>query len=80
MTGDYEIIQEARRERMHEQHEQPKEVNMEKKWFMSKTLYANAIGIIALFFPDFISPELTLKFLAGINILLRWITKEKIVW
>ena len=51
-----------------------------KKWYASKTLWINAIGIIAVFIPDIISPELTVKILVGVNIILRFITKEKIEW
>lgn len=57
---------------------------MEKKWYASKTVWTNAIAIIAgivlnVFKID-ISAEIQVGILGIINLILRAITKEEIVW
>ena len=55
-----------------------------KSWYTSKTIWANFIGIIGVFtakkFGYEITPEVTVSILAGINTLLRFITKEEVTW
>ena len=56
-----------------------------KKFWTSKTLWVNIVAIIAmivqLYKQDFIlTPEIQFSILAVINIILRLITKEEIVW
>lgn len=54
---------------------------MTKKWFASKTLWLNIIGIVQVVFgPDVISPDLQIGILAGLNFILRLITKEAVEW
>ncbi len=54
---------------------------MKKKFWQSKTLYVNVLGIIAVFFgQEFLSTDMQVKILAGINIVLRFVTKDKIEW
>lgn len=56
----------------------------QKKWYTSKTLYTNLIGIVGVFTAQFmgyeISAETAVSILAGINMVLRFITKKEIVW
>ena len=52
-----------------------------KKWFTSKTFWANFIALVVQVAGiNPLSPELTLQIMAGVNIVLRWITKEQITW
>lgn len=56
-----------------------------KKWYASKTLWVNLIAVVALGVQAVksdwvISPEIQASILAGINVLLRLITKEQIIW
>lgn len=55
-----------------------------KKWYISKTLWANAIHVIATLvrakYGYIMDPELEVALLAGINALLRVVTKEEIIW
>ncbi len=54
---------------------------MKKKFWQSKTLYVNVLSLVAVLFgQDFLSPDLQLKILAGINIILRFVTKDKLQW
>lgn len=57
---------------------------MKKKWYFSKTLWANLIGIVGVFvsskFGYEITPEQTVSILGGINMLLRLITKAEVSW
>lgn len=58
---------------------------MSKKWYASKTLWINVIGGIAMIAQgiagkEIISYELQGSILAGINMVLRIITKEQITW
>lgn len=54
-----------------------------KKWFMSKTLWFNVIfGVMAVVFPKIIEvfPENMFETaIAGVNIFLRFITKDKLI-
>lgn len=60
--------------------------NIQKGYWKSKTFWVNLIAIVAfliqLFWErDFIIPvEIQGTILAFINFVLRWITKEEIVW
>jgi len=56
-----------------------------KKWWTSKTLWANAIAIAAIVIQglsgkDLVSPEMQVAILGALNIFLRLITKEEIEW
>lgn len=58
---------------------------MGKKWYTSKTLWLNVIGIVWILFAESLGlPTLTTEIeaiiLAGLNAILRAITKEPIVW
>jgi len=57
---------------------------MEKVWYVSKTLWLNIIAVAAIVlqgqFGYTISPEIQVAILALINIILRAITKQEIVW
>jgi hypothetical protein len=56
---------------------------MKKKWWMSKTLWANAIAAIALFlqsqFGYQLDPVMQGYILAGLNFVLRFVTKDPVV-
>ena len=56
-----------------------------KPWYTSKTLYVNAIAIVAIVLQgvlqkEVISLELQATILAVINMLLRLITKKEVTW
>ncbi len=58
---------------------------MENKiWYASKTFWLNIIAIVAIIlqgkFGYTVSPEIQVAILALINIVLRAITKQEIVW
>jgi len=54
---------------------------MKKKWFLSKTIWVNALMIISSFLaPEVLTAETQLKILAVVNIVLRWVTKEEVTW
>ena len=54
---------------------------MNKKFYLSKTLWVNLIAIVGLiFFGGEISAEVVTMILAGINMVLRMITKEPLEW
>ncbi len=54
---------------------------MGKNFLTSKTLWVNAIGILVLLFgPDIVSADVQVGALAIINMILRLVTKEPIVW
>jgi hypothetical protein len=58
---------------------------MEKKWWTSKTLWVNAISVIAIIAQgisgrEIIPLETQGSVLGGINIALRMITKSPVVW
>lgn len=54
-----------------------------KKWYLSKTMWVNAIAAVALGIQNAvgweISPEIQAYALVAINMILRWITKEELV-
>lgn len=54
-----------------------------KKWYLSKTLWVNIIAVVAMAIQNAtgyeLSPEMQVYILAGINFLLRIITKEELV-
>lgn len=56
----------------------------QKKWYASKTVWVNALGLLGLIAQinsGFIfSAELQAVILSLINLILRTITKEEIVW
>jgi len=56
-----------------------------KKWFLSKTVWVNVIALIgvmlqAIYNKEVIPVELQATIISVINLLLRTITKENIVW
>lgn len=56
-----------------------------KKWYASKTLWVNAVSLIAIIAQgisghEVINPELQVSILAGINMILRFITKTQVTW
>ena len=55
-----------------------------KKWIKSKTLWVNAIAIVGIIVRSEMgytfTPEAELIILGAINMILRVITKEKIIW
>lgn len=55
-----------------------------KKFWQSKTFWTNVLGIVALAaqsqFGYVFSPEAQVSALAAVNVALRLITKEEIVW
>ena len=57
---------------------------MQKKWYLSKTIWVNALGLLGLYAQmssGFIfSVETQTATLALINLILRVVTKEEIVW
>jgi len=60
-------------------------VSKPKLWYWSKTLWINVIGIAAIIIQSYyqsfvLTPELQAGALAIINLILRQVTKEPIVW
>lgn len=57
---------------------------MSKKWYWSKTLWINLISLAAFGLQSktgyVMAPEIQLELLGIINVLLRFITKDKIEW
>ena len=55
-----------------------------KKWYLSKTFWANVIAGVAvgaqMKFGFVLTPEIQMLVLAGLNVALRKITKEPVVW
>jgi len=56
-----------------------------KKWFLSKTVWVNVIALIgvmlqAIYNKEVIPVELQATIISVINLFLRTITKENIVW
>jgi len=56
-----------------------------KKWYLSKTLYANVLSMIGVVVynalgQDYLTVEAQVGLLAVINVVLRVITKEEITW
>lgn len=61
------------------------EVVVNKKWYLSKTIYVNSImlvGVIAqqIVGKEIITPELQVVILSVVNLILRTVTKENITW
>lgn len=58
-------------------------IQAKKKWYLSKTLWVNAIALVAMgiqnAFGVELSPEIQLYILGAINFILRLITKEELV-
>jgi hypothetical protein len=55
-----------------------------KKWYLSKTLWANALALVGAVIlgvsgKDFLTPELQVSVLAGINVVLRLMTKSELI-
>ncbi|MBT9158510.1 MAG: hypothetical protein DDT36_01522 [Firmicutes bacterium] len=50
-----------------------------KKWYLSKTLWANLLAIVAVFGLELTGEEVT-AVLAVINLVLRVVTKEELTW
>lgn len=58
---------------------------MEKKWYLSKTFWVNIIAIIALIGQSylgeqFLPAEEQAIILGAVNLVLRFVTKEKLTW
>lgn len=57
---------------------------MQKKWYASKTIWVNLLALIGSVtvaaFGYVISPEIQASILVVLNIILRAVTKENIVW
>lgn len=57
---------------------------MSKKWYESKTMWANIISVIGVFTAQFagfeISPEMSVSILSIINVILRIVTKTSVTW
>jgi len=60
------------------------EIRMTKKWYISKTVWLNTLATITIVsqaqWGFVLAPELQGYILTGLNVLLRFITKEKIEW
>ena len=61
------------------------EVVVSKKWYLSKTIYVNAIMLVGALAQqiagkDIITPELQVVILSVVNLILRSITNENITW
>jgi len=57
----------------------------EKKWFLSKTLWVNVLGVIAIIMQsvtnsNILPPENQAALLGMINVILRFLTKAPVVW
>ena len=55
-----------------------------KKWYASKTIWVNFLALVASVassaFGYTLSPEIQVTILGVLNFILRFITKEEIVW
>lgn len=57
-----------------------------KKWYKSKTVWINVIALAGVIYEAStgnalpLTPELQGSILAGLNLILRLITKEQIIW
>ena len=53
-----------------------------KKFYLSKTFWVNLIALVAIvaFGIEAVSPETQVAILAVINMILRLVTKEPVVW
>lgn len=56
----------------------------QKKWYTSKTLWANLVSVAGVFTAQFfgfeIGAEKAMAILGVINMVLRFVTKSEIVW
>lgn len=56
---------------------------MKKKWYLSKTLWVNAIALAAMGIQNAtgfeVSPEIQVYVLGAVNVILRLVTKEELV-
>jgi hypothetical protein len=58
---------------------------MQKKWYQSKTLWSNVLmlgGVVILNATgkDILTPEVQAAILVVVNVILRVVTKEEIIW
>lgn len=54
---------------------------MNKLWYKSKTLWVNLLSIVGIvFFGGELDPETVGTILVVINFILRFITKDEIIW
>lgn len=58
---------------------------MQKKWYLSKTLWVNTLAIVAIVAEslsgkELLSLEMQSVILGGINMILRLVTKSEIAW
>lgn len=57
---------------------------MQKKWYVSKTLWVNLIATVVIVVQSYtgfvVDPVLQGYALTAINLILRFVTKEEIVW
>lgn len=61
-----------------------REVEMDKMWYASRTLWVNVLAVIAIVlqgqFGYVLTPELQMTALGVVNVILRGITKKAINW
>ena len=58
---------------------------LNKKWYLSKTLWINVLSIVGILIQTklgnpIIAPELEVTLLSVINIIIRTVTKSNITW
>ncbi|MFT5875297.1 MAG: hypothetical protein ACI8WT_004280 [Clostridium sp.] len=56
-----------------------------KKWYLSKIVWVNAIALVAVMAQtmtgkEIVTPELQVMALSVVNLVLRTVTKENIIW
>ena len=55
-----------------------------KKWYKSKMFWVNLIALVSvlmqIYFGKVIQPEMQITILGVLNMVLRFITKEEIIW
>lgn len=61
------------------------EMVVSKKWYLSKIVWVNAIMLAGVIVQqvsgkDIITPELQVTILSVVNLILRSVTKENLVW
>ena len=61
------------------------EVIVNKKWYLSKIVWVNAIALVGVAIQAatdkvILTPELQITVLSVVNLVLRSVTKENIVW
>lgn len=57
----------------------------DKKWYLSKIVWVNVVALVGTIIQvatgkELITPEIQVIVLSGINVLLRSVTKENIIW